>query len=148
MTQPPELPDPLWDVSASAPAPIAHIAAEYRDLRDRANTACRTLLSLEDRRPAALTADRDALAAAHRTGEADPGDANADGLNAQIATAERELSGLTDAAFLAWREFRASLAEHGHKWRESLQVANAKRVGPATELIDSLDQVVTDVARA
>src|SRR5581483_5284953 len=105
--------------------------------------AVRQAVELVRRQPQAAAADRAALAAAHRAGEPDPGDANAEAHEAELEKAIREATGLTDATLLAWQEFKAVFAEHAPRW---FQARNAKKTKRAEALAATIESAKTSVA--
>lgn len=142
----PSLPGRLPASFEGAPAPIAKLAAEFSDLRERADAVRRNLADLERRAPEAAAADRRALAEAHRAGNQDPGDEHVEALANQIEEARREAQGLTDACLASWQEFKATFAASAEKWNESSAVQYGKLRNSVVDEMDDLAGLLTTAA--
>jgi hypothetical protein len=119
-----------------APAPISKAASTYEELRERAAAAIAELRDLETRRPQVEQADRDALSAAMRNGDQDPGPQAVAALDAELDAAERRATGLLDATVAEWAAFTAVLAAHADTWRDQLQATEHKHTEAAAKALD------------
>lgn len=107
-----ELPEPAdvaWKPLAKAVATIGELQEQERDSRER-------LYALTQERERAAEADRDALGAALRAGDEDPGDVKTQDVEAAIAAETRRAEALTSEAARAVDELVAVMREHGERW--------------------------------
>jgi hypothetical protein len=142
----PRLPRRLPDEIDKAPAPIAKVAAECRDLWERADEAIRKVRMLEAKRPEAERADREAHAAARRQGKGDPGPKAVEAWEAEFDAAWREATGFVDATHGAYQEVHAALSEGAPAWREKLHAQQAKQIAAGSKAFDDAEKAIGGVA--
>jgi hypothetical protein len=101
--------------------------------RDRA-----AIHKLATEAPAAVQADRHALAVAMAADEDDPGTPSTDALAERMQAARRRITGLSDALNTAYRALVDALIAHRDEWEQSLDLDQTERRARAVELIDEL----------
>jgi hypothetical protein len=117
---------------------FADKAEHFLTLQQRFEEDRIAIHALATEAPAAVAADRHALAVAMAADEDDPGTPATDALAKKLQAARRRITGLSDALNTAYRALVDALIDHCDEWEKSLDLAQTERRARAVDLIDEL----------